>query len=197
MSDLELLRKYREERSDDAFALLVERHLDMVYSAALRQLRSTQLAEEVAQAVFSDLAQNCSRLKTETVLAAWLHEVTRRTAIDLIRKEARRQHREKIAVLMSEPNQNSPEWSKIEPFLDEALSRLNPKDRAAVLLRFFDDKPFREIGETLRISEDAAQKRVDRAIERLGKLLGAPGIRVGTASLAGCLSVHAVHAAPG
>ncbi|MGH7991357.1 MAG: RNA polymerase sigma factor, partial [Limisphaerales bacterium] len=90
-SDLDLLRQFARENSQDAFGEIVRRHLNLVYSAALRQVRSPQLAEEIAQSVFSDLARNANKLKSETILMAWLYSVTRRTAIDVIRKESRRQ----------------------------------------------------------------------------------------------------------
>ena len=104
-SDLDLLRQFARENSQDAFAEIVRRHLDLVYSAALRQVRSPQLAEEIAQSVFADLARNAGKLKARTpVLTAWLYAVTRRTAIDAIRKESRRQLREQIAVEMNNMN---------------------------------------------------------------------------------------------
>src|SRR5438876_1415362 len=96
-NDLELLQQYNKEGSEEAFATLVHRRLDLVYSAALRQVRSPQLAEEVAQSVFTDLSRNTHKLKPKTILSAWLYQVTRRTAIDVIRRESRRQFRERIA----------------------------------------------------------------------------------------------------
>src|SRR5580765_2860341 len=113
-SDLDLLREFARDQSQDAFTALVRRHLDLVYCAALRQVRSPQLAEEVAQSVFTDLARNAARLNSETILTAWLYQVTRRTAIDLIRCEARRQLREQIASEMNAMNANAADWTQIE-----------------------------------------------------------------------------------
>jgi len=96
-TDLQLLAHYTQDHAEDAFTELVRRHIDLVYSAALRQVRAPQLAEEVAQSTFIDPARNGRSLAPDTVLAAWLYEVTRRTAIDVIRREARRQLREQIA----------------------------------------------------------------------------------------------------
>ena len=96
-SDLELLRDYAQNKSEESFAALVSHYLNLVYSAALRQVRSPQLAEEVAQSVFADLARNAGKLKPDTILTAWLYQVARRTAIDVVRREARRQLREQIA----------------------------------------------------------------------------------------------------
>ncbi len=103
-SDLDLLKEYAGPNSEEAFATLVKRHLNLVYSAALRQVRSPQLAEEVSQSVFSDLAQNAHKLRSGTILTAWLYQVTRRTAIDVVRREARRQLREQIATEMNAMN---------------------------------------------------------------------------------------------
>ena len=98
-SDHDLLSRYAEENSETAFATLVERHLNLAYSVARRVTRSAQLAEEVTQAVFIDLARNARALKPATPLVAWLHVVSRRTAIDTVRRESRRQAREAAAAL--------------------------------------------------------------------------------------------------
>ena len=119
-SDLDLLEQYARLNSEEAFATLVHRHLDLVYSAALRQVRSPQLAEEVAQSVFTDLSRNTHKLKPKTILSAWLYQVTRHKAIDAIRGEARRQAREQIAYQMSDMNEPSADWIQLEPLLDEA-----------------------------------------------------------------------------
>src|SRR4051812_37571395 len=118
-TDVELLRRFTRDQSQDAFTALVERHLGLVYYAALRQVRSPQLAEEVAQSVFTDLAQSVARLKPDTILTAWLYEVTRRTASNVVRGEARRQLREQIAFEMNTINAAAADWSQIEPLLDE------------------------------------------------------------------------------
>src|ERR1700735_1835769 len=117
-SDLDLLGQFARENSQDAFTEIVRRHLNLVYSAALRQVRSPQLAEEVSQSVFSDLARNFSTLKPGTVLTAWLYQVPPRTAIDLVRRESRRQAREQIAVEIAAMNTPA-DWTEIEPLLDE------------------------------------------------------------------------------
>src|SRR5215467_12981691 len=107
-NDADLLGQFIREPAtragQDAFTTLVRRHLDLVYSAALRQVRSPQLAEEVAQSVFTDLSQNAARLKPDTVLTAWLYEVARRTAVDVVRRESRRQLREQVAMELADMN---------------------------------------------------------------------------------------------
>src|ERR1035441_3048087 len=139
-SDLDLLRQFARENSQDAFTEIVRRHVNLVYSAALRQVRSPQLAEEVAQSVFADLARNAGKLKPDTNLTAWLYAVTRRTAIDAIRKESRRQLREQTAMEMNNMNATSNDWTQIEPLLDDAMAALDETDRSAILLRFFENK---------------------------------------------------------
>ena len=170
--------------------------MNLVYSAALRQVRSPQLAEEVAQSVFTDLARNAGKLKPDTVLTAWLYQVTRRTAVDVVRKESRRQLREQIASEMNAMNATAPDWTHVEPFLDEAMHALDETDRAAVLLRYFENKSLREVGQTLGTTDDAAQKRVSRAVERLREFLSKRGVTVGASGLVVVISANAVQAAP-
>ena len=195
-TDLELLARYNRQHAEDAFAELVRRHLGLVYSAALRQVRSPQLAEEVAQSVFIDLARNAARLKPDTILTAWLYQVTRRTAIDVVRREASRQLREQIATEMNAMNATAADWTRIEPLLDEAMHALDDTDRIAILLRYFENKSLREVGVTLGTSENAAQKRLGRAVERLREFFAKRGVTIGASGLVIVISANAVQAAP-
>lgn len=194
--DQVLLVEFSRDQSQDAFTALVQRHLGLVYCAALRQVRSSQLAEEVAQSVFVDLARNAGRLKPDTNLTAWLYEVTRRTAINVVRAEARRQLREQIALEMNAMNATADDWTQIEPLLEEAMHALDEADRTAILLRFFENKSLREVGETLGTTDDTARKRVNRAVERLREFLSKGGVTVGASGLVLALSASAVQAAP-
>lgn len=195
-NDLDLLRQFARENSQDAFTALVNRHVNLVYSVALRQVRSSPLAEEISQSVFSDLARNAVKLRPDTVLTAWLYSVARRTAIDTIRKESRRQLREQIAVEMNDMNATSADWTQIEPLLDDAMATLDETDRAAILLRYFENKNLREVGESLKISDDAAQKRVSRAVEQLREFFTKQKISFGASGLIVLISTNAVQAAP-
>lgn len=195
-TDLQLLARYARDHAEDAFAEILRRHLDLVYSAALRQVRSPQLAEEVAQSAFIDLARHTAKLKPDTILAAWLYQVTRRTAIDVVRREARRQLREQIVTEMNVLNDSASDWTDIEPMLDEAMHALDDTDRAAILLRYFENRSLREVGQQLGVSDDAAQKRVSRAVERLREFFASHGVAVGASSLAAVLSANAVQASP-
>ncbi len=195
-TDLELLARYTRHHAEDAFAEIVRRHLDLVHSAALRQVGSSQLAEEVAQSTFINLARNARRLAPGTILTAWLYQLTRREAIDVVRREARRQAREQIATEMNTINAADANWTHIEPLLDEAMDALDDTDRSAVLLRYFENKSLREVGAALGTSDDAAQKRVSRAVERLREFFSKRGITVGAGGLVVVISSNAVQAAP-
>ncbi|MGO9199985.1 MAG: RNA polymerase sigma factor [Limisphaerales bacterium] len=195
-SDLELLRNYARNNAEECFTALVGRHLNLVYSTALRQLRSPQLAEEVAQSAFTDLARNARRFAPDTILTAWLYQVTRRTAIDVVRREARRRSREQIATEVNAVSAAATEWTRIEPLLDEAMDALDDIDRTAVLLRYFENKSLREVGHTLGTSEDAAQKRVSRAVERLRAFFSKRGVTTGASGLVLFISANAVQSAP-
>ncbi|HWD91595.1 MAG TPA: sigma-70 family RNA polymerase sigma factor [Verrucomicrobiae bacterium] len=194
-SDTQLLRSYVRKKSQDAFTELVRRHLDLVYSAALRQVRSPQLAEEISQSVFADLARGADKLKSDTLLTAWLYQVTRRTAIDVVRRESRRQARERLAVEMADMN-TATDWPHIEPLLDDAMEALDEPDRAAILLRYFENKSLREVGQSLGTSDDAAQKRVSRAVERLREFFSKRGVTIGAGGIIVLISANAVQSAP-
>jgi RNA polymerase sigma factor (sigma-70 family) len=195
-SDLDLLRQFARENSQDAFAEIVRRHLNLVYSAARRQVRSPQLAEEIAQSVFADLARVAATPSSPQTLTPWRYAVTRRTAIDVIRKESRRQLREQIAVEMNNMNATANDWTQIEPLLDDAMAALDETDRSAVLLRYFENKSLREVGDALGASEDAAQKRVSRAVERLREFFSKRNVTIGAGGLTVLISANAVQSAP-
>ncbi|HTJ00469.1 MAG TPA: sigma-70 family RNA polymerase sigma factor [Dongiaceae bacterium] len=195
-TDQQLLARYAQDRAEAAFAELVRRHVNLAYSTALRLVHSPQTAEEITQSAFVDLAQSAARLQPDTILAAWLHQVVWRTGVEVIRRETRRRLREQIATEMNAINSPDACWAQVEPLLDEALSALDDPDRAAVLLRYFENKPLREVGTALGVSDDAAQKRVSRAVERLREYFGKHGVTVGTGGLTLAISANAVSTAP-
>lgn len=195
-NDLELLGQFVREKSQDAFTEIVNRHLNLVYSAALRQVRSVHQAEEVSQTVFTNLARNAGKLGPDTILSAWLYRVTRHAAIDLIRSEVRRRAREQISLEMSATNGSSAGWEQIEPLLDEAMESLEEADRASIVLRYFENKSLREVGQALGVSEDAAQKRVSRAVDHLRDYFSERKVAVGAGALGVVLAANAVQAAP-
>ncbi len=188
---------YARARSEEAFAELVRRHVDLVYSAALRMVGEAHHAEDVTQAVFVALAQNSSRLAQHPVLSGWLHRTAQNLAANSIRTNVRRQLREQEAIAMNEPSAEEPDaWNDIAPHLDAVLNELNESDRDAVFLRYFEKKSAREIAARFGISDEAAQKRVNRAVERLREAFTRRGIAAGPAAIAAALAASAVHAAP-
>jgi RNA polymerase sigma factor (sigma-70 family) len=200
MNDHELLQRYATSRCEAAFSELVKRYLDLVYSAALRQVGGdTHLAKDVAQAVFIDLARKAASLPERAVLAGWLYTGTRYAAAKSVRCEQRWRLREQKANTMqtesSEPT-DEPDWEQLGPVLDTVMHQLNEGDRHAVLLRFFEGRSLVEVGERLGVSEDAARKRVGRALDKLRELLVRRGVTSTTAALVSLLAGNAVAAAP-
>jgi RNA polymerase sigma factor (sigma-70 family) len=197
-SDMELLRDYKQQGSEEAFALLVQRHINLVYSTALRHTQISAHAEEITRAVFVILARKAASLRPDTVLEAWLYETTRLASLNFLRGERRRQSREQEAYMQSiiqEPGDTST-WNQLAPLLDEAMARLGKKDREAVVLRFFKEKNLREVALTMNVTETAAQSRVHRALEKLRGYFSKQGVHSTTAVIAGEISAHSVHAAP-
>ncbi|MCP5519424.1 MAG: sigma-70 family RNA polymerase sigma factor [Verrucomicrobiales bacterium] len=198
MTDQRLLRDYARECSEAAFAELVRRHVDMVYSTALRLVRDTHLAEDVTQAVFVAMAQNAAQLQDHPVPSGWLHRAARNVAAEAVRSAVRRRAREQEAAAMTEEVADNPEpsWHEVAPQLDEALAGLDDASRDAVLLRYFERKSAGEMGRILGISAEAAQKRVSRAVEQLRGALARRGLVTGAAALTVLLSSKTVQAAP-
>lgn len=200
VDDSELLRRYADERREDAFAELVRRHLDLVHSAALRQTNGDEhLARDVTQLVFTDLARKAASLSRHRVLAGWLFVSTRYAAAKLVRTEQRRRAREQEAHAMNElkgENGAKPDWQHVRPVLDAAMNELGETDRAAILLRYFEGRGFAEVGARLRLNENTARMRVERALAKLHGLLARRGVTSTTGALALVLAEQGVMAAP-
>jgi len=198
MDDMALLREYADRDSEKAFETLVSRRLGFVYSAALRQVRDPGLAEEVAQAVFVILARKAGRISERTILTGWLFKTTRFTALAQQRATARRrQHElEMPTEAIVPPSASEAAWDQLSPMLDEALAGLGEADREVVLLRFFENCSFAEVGSRLNIGEEAARKRVARALGKLRKCFSRRGAGLTTAIIAAVISANSVQAAP-
>ena len=198
--DLTLLREYTRNNSEGAFATLVSRYVNLVYSVALRQVRDPHLAEEVTQAVFIILARKADSLGDKTILPGWLCRTARYASANALTVQRRRQHREQDAFMQSILNEAEPTheetWNQIAPLLDGALEQLGQKDHDALVLRYFESKNFAEVGTALGASEDAAKMRVNRALERLRKIFTKRGFVSTTAMLAGAISTNSIQAAP-
>jgi len=195
MEDHELLRAYWSERSESAFAELVNRHLALVYSTALRVLGQRQLAEEVGQMVFLKLARKAAALGKSQPLAGWLYRTSCRAALSVLRAEQRRGRRETQAMELQLIN-NDALWPRLAPFLEDALAQLSQPDQDALILRCFEGKSLREVGQALGLSEDAAHKRVSRAVDKLRAFFAQRRIYTTAALLESAVAAHAVQAAP-
>ncbi len=198
--DLTLLREYARNNSEEAFAALVSRHVNLVYSVALRQVRNPQLAGEITQAVFIILARKADSLGDKTILPGWLCRTARYASANALTIQRRRQNREQEAYMQSTLNEAEPMqeemWNQIAPLLDGAMEQLGQKDHDALVLRFFENKNFAEVGAALGASEDAAKMRVNRALEKLRKFFTKRGVSSTTAIIAGTISANSVQAAP-
>ncbi|HVU07156.1 MAG TPA: sigma-70 family RNA polymerase sigma factor [Verrucomicrobiae bacterium] len=197
--DSQLLRQFAANRSEIAFGELVAHHVALVYSAALRQTNGdAHLAKDIAQLVFADLARKAPALSEKILLAGWLHRATIFAARQILRTERRRQIREQEAVQMNSLSAESEnaDWQQIRPLLDDALNRLNQTDRDALLLRFFENQTFAQVGASLGTAEEAARKRVNRALEKLREILSRRGVTTTAAALSTVISANAIQIAP-
>ena len=197
-TDMQLLRQYADGNSDDAFATLVSRHVNLVYSAAFRKTGNPHAAEKITQAVFIILAQKAGRISDKTILHGWLYQTARLTAASFLKREIRRARREQEASMPTELHSTAPDetWQQLAPLLEDAMGQLGETDRAAVVLRFFGGKSFAEVATASGVTENAAKKRVNRALEKLHRYFSKRGVRSTTDIIARAISAHSVQAAP-
>jgi RNA polymerase sigma factor (sigma-70 family) len=198
-ADNDLLGQYGKGRSEAAFAELVRRHLNLVYSTALRQVAGdTHLAEDVCQAVFADLARKAAPLARRKSIAGWLYKSARFAASKAVRTEARRRARERATVAMNQNASNLPcPDSELRALIDAAMNELGDEDREAVLLRYFESRDFSAVGAALGASENAARMRVERALEKLRAILQKRGLTTTGAALAAALADSTAAPVPG
>lgn len=195
--DMRLVREYVDGHSEEAFAALVSRHINLVYSAALRQVGDPHFAEEITQMVFSVLARKAESMAPATILPGWLYRTTRHISADAMRKQLRRQRREQEAYMQSTENQPGPAvWEQISPLLDEAIGVLGEADRDAIVLRYFENKTAQEVALTMRMTEAAVHKRLSRAVDKLRNYFRKRGVTLSATLLASALSANSVQAAP-
>src|SRR5215472_15263768 len=195
--DMDLVREYARNHSEAAFAALVSRHINLVYSVALRQAGDPHLAEEVTQAVFIILARKAGSLGTGTILSGWLCRTARYASANALTICRRRERREQEAYMQSAVTPATPEdWTNIAPLLDTALGRLSEKDHNAIVLRYFESKDFGEVGAALGTTEDGAKKRVSRALEKLRSYFSKRGVNSTTTAIAGAMTANSIVPAP-
>jgi RNA polymerase sigma factor (sigma-70 family) len=197
-NEMDLLREYADHQTESAFAELVQRHINLVYSVALRYVGNPHDAQDVTQAVFVILAQKAASLRPRTTITGWLYETTRLAASQLLRTRNRRLAREQEAYMQSTLDDSNTEsvWQQLMPFLEEAMTRLSEKERTVLALRFFANKNGAETAALLGIEEWAARKRAERAVEKLRLFFIKRGLQVPAASITTAISSHSVHAAP-
>lgn len=196
MDDWQLLDEFIRLGSEEAFRKLVERHAGMVVASAWRQVSDEQLAQDIAQAVFILLARKAKSLRRGTVLAGWLFQTTRFLAARAMRSEQRRHLREQEAFQMNQIDSPDETWRRLAPVIDQALAGLSPRDREAILLRFFEDKSIGEAATAMGVNEAAAKKRLARALERLREAVRVHGMTVTASALALALGVQTSWAVP-
>jgi RNA polymerase sigma factor (sigma-70 family) len=197
LDDHQLLGEFARENSEAAFAALVQRHINLVYSAALRRIGNPPAAEEITQAVFIILSRKAGKLSPRIALSGWLYQTARLTAANFVKGEIRRQQREQEAYMQSTLNEtDAVAWAQIAPLLDEAMGHLGATDRNAVVLRFFENKTAAEVANALQLTEAAAHKRVNRALEKLRKIFTKRGVTLSATLIAGVASANSVQAAP-
>jgi len=196
--DLELLQEYASRQSEPAYEALVARHVSLVHSAALRQVRDPNLAEEITQTVFIILARKADSLSPKTILPGWLYRTTRYVSAAALKIQRRRVRREQEAHMLSMAHelQTDSVWEQLSPLLDEAMAQLRDKDRNALVLRYFQNKSLRDVGAALGLDEYAAQKRVGRALDKLHRYFSKRGVPSTMAIIAGAISTNSVQVAP-
>jgi RNA polymerase sigma factor (sigma-70 family) len=198
MTDATLVQEFARTRSPAVLGELAARHADWVYSAAVRMVGDADLAQDVAQAVFLVLVRKAATLGEKPV-NAWLFGVTRFAAKHVLRERKRRTHHERLAAQMigrAKEHASEDTWKAIAPLLDELVGRLNARDRRAILTRFYQGKSMSQVGDVLGVSEDAAKKRVAKAVKRLRELLSARGIHIPVDALGVALLLRTTSPAP-
>jgi uncharacterized protein (TIGR03435 family) len=196
--DMDLVQEFARQNSEAAFTELVRRHIALVYSVARRCTDNADDAKDVTQAVFIILARKAAGLHERTLLPGWLYETTRFTAARLLRTNARRQKREQEAYMQSTLNEanTADVWERLSPHLEDAMSKLAERDRALLVLRFYQNKSGPEAAALMGIREGAAHMRVTRAIEKLRKFFAQRGVTLSGEAVAGAISANSVQAVP-
>ncbi len=192
-----LLTAYAANESEAAFRAIVERHVDLVFATAFRLTGDRGMAEEISQNVFFALARKAPRLTGYDTLAGWLHRTTVLESRAKVRAELRRRRRETAAADISfQDREGSSPLAGLIPLLDEGLMGMRENDRTALILRFFEERSYREVGLSIGLDEEAARKRVARALHRLGDFFRQRGFTMPAATGVQAVLAEGRQAAP-
>jgi len=194
-----LLRRFLDHRDEDAFRRLVDAHIDLVYSAALRQIRDHALADDITQTVFITLARNANRITPGVPLEAWLLKTTHYAACDARRRRDRRLHHERKAHLMNPPSSPASPDDDPDPIakhLDDALMQLRDTDRTILILRFMRSMSLKEVGAATGLAENTAGKRIARALEKLRDAFARKNVALPAAAIPAALAAATLNRAP-
>ncbi len=198
LSDFEQLRQFARAGDQNAFRAIVRRHIDLVFATALRKAGDAGGAEEISQNVFSALARKAWQFAPDDSLPAWLHKTALLESKSWLRGELRRRRREQTAAelgtTMKTPDASTA-GNALIPLLDEALLSLREKDRSALLLRYYESRSLRDVGAALDVGEDAAQKRVAGALEKLSQFFQRRGFKTATVAAAAAALQHTASSA--
>jgi RNA polymerase sigma factor (sigma-70 family) len=191
--DAMLLQEFVGDRSEAAFAELVSRHINLVYSAALRMVHEPAVAEDVVQSVFVELARKAPSIRDGNALPGWLYRVAQNQAANHLRAEVTRRRYEAEAMTQA---QLEKAWDRISVGLEEAMASLSPAEQNLLVMRFFQDLSWRDVGAAVELSEDTVQRRVGRALEKLRSFFAREGVVLPAAVIGLTITANAVHAAP-
>ena len=188
-----LLQRYLQSGESRDFEELVKSYHGLVFGVAWRSTQSRSLAEDVTQEVFITLAQKAEGIREPEKLAGWLHRTTTLCAMNMNRKEVRRKralqtYSEEVSGAGFSSPEEEAKWRQALPILDATLEELSSSDREAILMRFYEEKSFKSIGQVLGKSEEACRKKVNRAVEKLSVLLRKKRVAVGSSVLLASLS---------
>jgi RNA polymerase sigma factor (sigma-70 family) len=176
--------------------LLILRHINMVYSSALRQVAASRLAEDMTLAVFLILAQKQDLIRDSDLVGVWLHSVTKRASKEALHQQSVQERWVAGPARSQGAVRAGADWEKIAPVIDAALDKLAERDRAAIILPLFQNKSFAQTGAALGLSEEDARARHSRVVDKLCQILARQGVTVGSTRLSAAVGSFGIITAP-
>src|SRR5262245_21560184 len=182
-----LVRRFHEQRDEEAFSELVRRHGPLVMGACRRVVGDSHSAEDAFQAAFLLLARRAGRLTRPGSLAGWLYATAVRVAHAARRAELRRRRREQNAVRPTVAATDDLTWREIRERIDAEIARLPVAYRQPLILCYLQDLSQTEAARQLGVRPAVLRGRLERGrtklrkrLEKLGLPLAAPMLLVGT-----------------